>query len=65
MRLPVSEFESPKLMIAGYFRIMEKDEGKNKEIKMKRTMERLFTIGAIELETNNKATMRLFIYSLK
>jgi len=52
-------------MIAGYFRIMEKDEGKNKEIKMKRTMERLFTIGAIELETNNKATMRLFIYSLK
>jgi len=65
MRLPVSEFESPKLMIAGYFRIVEKDEGKNKEIKMKRTMERLFTIGAIELETNNKATMRLFIYSLK
>lgn len=43
----MSEFESPKLMIAGYFRIVEIDEGK-KEMKMKRTIERLFTMRAIE-----------------
>lgn len=56
MRLPVSELESPKLMIVGYFRVMDRDEGKKEmKMKVKRTSERLFTMGAIGLEINSRA----------